>query len=121
MLRCVTHFSTYVGCKTTTLRTFQDRIQGTPEAGIGLQHIGIHRSIWTKVSPETTCRSGKEHEGHDEHSRIQDVDVVVTLCEELLLRVPCLLHYLLVQLIARLQPPIAPRTRERALVREAEA
>jgi len=71
--------------------------------------------------PKLTYRRSKEHERHDKYSGIQDVDFVVTLCEELLVRVPCLLHYLLVQLIAGLQPLIAPRTRERALVREAEA
>ena len=71
--------------------------------------------------PRPTHSRGKEYERHDENSGIQDVDFVVTLSEELLLRVPCLLHYLLVQLIARLQPLIAPRTRERAFVREAEA
>jgi hypothetical protein len=43
------------------------------------------------------------------------------LCEELLLRVPRLLHYLLVQVITSLQPLGASRTGERALVREAEA
>ena len=71
--------------------------------------------------PKPTYRRSKEHERHDKYSGIQDVDFVVTLCEELLVRVPCLLHYLLVQLIAGLQPLIAPRTRERALVREAKA
>lgn len=100
-LGCVVAVNEVVGRKTTTLWTFQYCIQGTPEAGIR--------------------RRSKEHERHDEHSRIQDVDVVVTLCEKLLFRVPCLLHYLLVQLIACIQPLIAPRTRERALIREAEA
>jgi hypothetical protein len=71
--------------------------------------------------PKPTYRRRKEHERHDEHSGIQDVDFVITLCEELLLGVPCLLHYLLVQFIACLQPPIASRTRERALVRKAKA
>jgi hypothetical protein len=36
VLRYATPYSTYVGRKTTTLWTFQDRIQGTPEAGIRL-------------------------------------------------------------------------------------
>ena len=39
-LRCATPYSTYVGRETTTLWTLQDRIQGTPEAGIRLYHTG---------------------------------------------------------------------------------
>ena len=43
------HHSTYIGRKTTTLWTFQDCVQGTPEAGIRLQK---YRSTCTRVSPE---------------------------------------------------------------------
>ncbi len=83
--------------------------------------FNIHGQYVPNGHLKPTYRRSKEHERHNEHSGIQDVDVVVALCEELLLRVPCLLHDLLVQLVARLQPPIAPRARERALVRKAEA
>jgi hypothetical protein len=93
VLRCATPYSTYVGRKTTTLWTFQYCIQGTPEAGIRLYNTGQFAS---ECHPKPTYRRSKEHERHDEHSGIQDVDVVVTLCEKLLFRVPCLLHYLLV-------------------------
>ena len=40
VFRCATPYSTYVGRKTTTFWTFQDRIQGTPEAGIRLYNTG---------------------------------------------------------------------------------
>ena len=93
VLRSVTHYSTYVGRKTTTFWTFQDRIQGTPKAGIRLYNTG---QLTPEYHPKPTYRRSKEYEGHDEHSGIQDVDVVITLCEKLLLGVPCLLHYLLV-------------------------
>lgn len=93
VLRCATPYSTYISCKTTTLWTFQDRIQGTPEAGIRLYNTGQLAPV---CQPTFTYRRSKEHERHDEHSGIQDVDIVVTLCEKFLLRVPCLLHYLLV-------------------------
>lgn len=71
--------------------------------------------------PEPTYCRKKEDERHDEHGGIQNVNFVVTLCEELLLGVPCLLHYLLVQLIACFYPYIASGARETALVRKAEA
>jgi hypothetical protein len=93
VLRCTTPYSTYVGRKTATLWTFQDRIQRTPEAGIRLYNTG---QLAPECHPMSTYRRSKEHERHDQHSGIQDVDVVVTLCEKLLLRVPRLLHYLLV-------------------------
>ena len=58
MLRYATHYSTYVGRKTTTLWTFQDRIQGTPEAGIRLYNTGqlapgFTRSLLTAVAKNT--------------------------------------------------------------------
>jgi hypothetical protein len=79
------------------------------------------RSKLHQRHPKPTYSRRKEHERHNEHSGIQDVDFIVTLSEEFLLRVPCLLHYLFVQLVARLQPLVAPGTRERAFIREAEA
>jgi hypothetical protein len=65
--RSETYFSTYVGCKTTTLWTFQDRIQGTPEAGIRLL---ILDQLAPVGHPKLTYRRSKEHERHDEHSGI---------------------------------------------------
>lgn len=115
-----THYLTYVSCKTTALWTFQDRIQSAPEARIRLSRWQLE--LYEYISHlKLTHRRGEEHERHDEYSRVQDVNFVIALCEELLLGVPGLLHNLFIKLVARYQPLIAPRARKRALVRKAEA
>ena len=98
-LDCEKHLSTYIGCETPALRTFQDRIQRAPEAWIRLCWNSSQKAA-PVGPPKLAYRRRKEDERHDKHSGIQNVDLIVTLCEEFLLRVPCLLHYLLVQLIA---------------------
>lgn len=69
----------------------------------------------------TTHWGGEEHERHDEERRVEDLQVFVALREELLVRVPGLLHDLFVELVARRVPLGAPRAGQRPFLCESDA
>lgn len=62
----------------------------------------------------------KEHQGHNQHSRIEHVSIFIALSKEFLLLVPRVIHDLLVELIAHCNPLGTVGTREGSFIREAK-
>ena len=72
------------------------------------------------VEKDTHC-STEKYERHNQHRRVQDLFVFVTLAEEFLLLVVRILHDLFIQFVASELPDLLTRAREGAFVGETEA
>ena len=62
----------------------------------------------------------EEHQGHNQHSRIEYISIFIALPKEFFLLVPCIVHDLFIELITDCDPLGTIRTRKRTFIREAK-